>query len=413
MSYPKFIDNSKFYRIDQSISQLDQLIRVSDNIKKIHELTSTIFDNFEEMISSYLTSGIEIFQMETGIVSHIDEEEQYIVKDVLSPMSEIAQGDIYEINNTYCYEVYKSRETLGFPRVGEMDEMKSHPVYLNLKLEAYLSAPIYVKDKLYGTLNFTSRQPREYGFSENEKDMIRLLSSSIGKQILLQEREQALLKLNDRMRRLVGFVSHDLRNPIGRITGLVNMLIEGELGVRDTEDSIKVIKDSSEDCLELINTVLDVAALGNGKISVKKEPLSIYEIVNEAIERHERIAKEKRIYFKINIPKELTVSCDSKRITQVFNNLIINSMKYSLSDSDNKVVFEYLEEKDERLYFSMTNPTVSEEKVQDELEDEIFRSIGYGLEICREILKLHDSDMVIENTNSFFIVKFDLSKSEK
>ena len=118
--------------------------------------------------------------MQTGIVSHITDDKDYIIKDVISPLDVIHPDDVYPLEGTYCREVYKSHKTLGFPHVGEMHELKEHPVYVNLRLEAYISAPIYVHDTIYGTLNFTSTEPRTYGFSEHEHDLISMMAQSIG-----------------------------------------------------------------------------------------------------------------------------------------------------------------------------------------------------------------------------------------
>ncbi|MDX1296337.1 MAG: histidine kinase, partial [Sulfurimonadaceae bacterium] len=152
MQYPDFVDNDTYFRLDRSTSEHEQLTAMTNNLKKVHNLTTRHYDDFEELIAAYLRAGIDIFQMQTGIVSHINEEKQYIIKDVVTPLVEILhKNDVFELDGTYCREVAKSGRTLGFPHVGEMEALNSHPVYQNLKLESYISAPIYVRDTLYGT----------------------------------------------------------------------------------------------------------------------------------------------------------------------------------------------------------------------------------------------------------------------
>jgi signal transduction histidine kinase len=101
--------------------------------------------------------------------------------------------------------------------------MNCHPAYQNLKLEAYLSAPIFVERYLYGTLNFTSTESRANGFSRHKHDLIALMANSIGNYIMLRQKEEELVDLNKRIKRFVGYLAHDLRNPIGSIIGLAQM----------------------------------------------------------------------------------------------------------------------------------------------------------------------------------------------
>jgi GAF domain-containing protein len=185
VTYPDFVDNETFFAMDDSHTGLELALRLSENLKKIHYLTIASYQNFDELILKYLNTGIEIFNMKIGIVSKI-KDDRYLICNAMTPDGSLKKGDIFPLEGTYCWEVCISGEILGFPHVGIMDEMKDHPVYQNMKLESYLSAPIYLNDALYGTLNFTSTEPREFGFSEHEKDLIGLMANSIGSFLALR-----------------------------------------------------------------------------------------------------------------------------------------------------------------------------------------------------------------------------------
>ena len=170
MSYPQFIDDTTYISMDASATDTEQLQAMLSNLTRIHLLTASKFESFDELIHEYLVSGIEVFGLETGIVSEI-KDETYIVRDVISPLEVLEKGQEFALEDTYCREVIKSRQVLGFPKVGELEYMNCHPVYQNLKLEAYLSSPIFVGDELFGTLNFTSVAAREHGFSVYERNL--------------------------------------------------------------------------------------------------------------------------------------------------------------------------------------------------------------------------------------------------
>ncbi|EDZ63738.1 GAF sensor signal transduction histidine kinase [Sulfurimonas gotlandica GD1] len=406
MQYPKFVSNSNFYHMDNSKSDLQQLVAIAENLKAVHLLTAKHYDSFEQLIADYLKSGIEIFQMQTGIVSHISEDKKYTVKDVVTDLEVIHPGDEYELEGTYCREVYQTGETIGFPRVADIKELKDHPVYVNLKLEAYLSAPIFVNDELYGTLNFTSLIPREHGFSEHENDLISMMAASIGNFILLQEKEEKLKKKNIRISELIGYVSHDLRNPLGSINGLSKIALSRELSQEKIKSFFESIENTSARGLELVNTILNQAALSSGKITLEKSNFNLLNFINDILDAFSLLIKERKLNIVLEIDSDLIVYSDKARISQVFHNLLINAFKYSASDSEIKVNC-YKEDSHIRCYIS----NIKSSDGVDSLDDGIYKSIGYGLHIVEDILQLHGTELKISQDEKNYSVSFDLEPS--
>ena len=155
MNYPQFVENNTYIAQDASRSEVDQLKAMLSNLTRVHLLSAANFDSFDNLIHEYLLAGIEVFGLETGIVSEITGD-SYRICDVISPLDILEKNQVFELKDTYCSEVVRSGMILGFPEVGKLEYMSCHPVYQNLKLEAYLSAPILVEGELFGTLNFTS-----------------------------------------------------------------------------------------------------------------------------------------------------------------------------------------------------------------------------------------------------------------
>lgn len=404
MSYPSFIDNSTFYHLDSSLNSEEQLLGLAENIKKVYSLSSKQYETFEELIGNYLKAGIEIFQMQTGIVSHITEDKNYIVKDVVTDLEVIHRGDVYELEGTYCREVYESQETLGFPAIGKMPDLKNHPIYINLKLEAYISAPIFVREKLYGTLNFTSLQARKYGFSEHEHDLISMMAQAIGNFLLLQEDQDNLEKLNFRMKELVGHVSHDLRNPIGGILGISDMALSRSMDREKLEGILKVIKDEAQRSLELVNTILDAAALGTGKISMSKSSFDMSTLVQQSIQTFQPLIEDKALVLELNVTDDMKVFADENRIRQLLSNLLSNAFKFADNQSVVEVSFVT---KDDKLHCEISN---SKEDSGNLTDEKLYKSFGYGLDIVREVLKQHGSELGFKDGNRYKVF-FDLPLS--
>jgi diguanylate cyclase (GGDEF)-like protein/PAS domain S-box-containing protein len=75
--------------------------------------------------------------------------------------------------------------------VGEDEELRAHPAYINSSLETYLASPIWVHGDVFGTLNFTSLKPRGRPFDEVDIEILDLMARGIGQVIERDEAQQA------------------------------------------------------------------------------------------------------------------------------------------------------------------------------------------------------------------------------
>ena len=114
MQYPDFVDDKEFISMDSKASEIEQLRVMLDNLTRVHLLTAKKYNNFDQLIHEYLQCGIDVFGLETGIVSHISEDEIYQVMDVISPVEALVVGLEFPLADTYCTEVFKTEKVLGF-----------------------------------------------------------------------------------------------------------------------------------------------------------------------------------------------------------------------------------------------------------------------------------------------------------
>lgn len=406
MHYPEFVSDTVFYNMDESLNIEKTLLNLAHNIKSIYLLSVQNYESFEELIESYLHAGITIFQMQTGIVSHITKGSEYHVKDVVTNLDGIQKNDLFELEGTYCHQVYLAKKTLGFPHVANIPELKHHPVYVNLKLEAYISAPIFVNKKLYGTLNFTSQVPREHGFSEHEHDLISMMAQAIGSFILLQKKENKLKKINARRKELIGHLSHDIRSPIGTILTFSELAQKPSFTKSKKDEILKIIHDESQRSLNLVNNILDEAALGSGKVPILFEEFDFVEAINKIVCTLQLLIEQKKLHINVNALNKVTVYADIQRIYQVISNLLINALKYSPNGST--ILIDVYEENQD-VYCKIENKKSTDSSTYNQ---DIYQSIGYGLDIVHEVLQQHHTTLKAEETSEYYCVCFILPKSK-
>lgn len=122
-------------------------------------------------LRSILAEGNKALDLHVGIISQI-KNNLYSVVALDSAYEQIVEGAEFDLNDTYCKEVYDQGMTKTFKDVAEIKEMQKHPVYLALQLRAYVGTPIIIDNKVWGTLNYSSVNPRNEKFFPSEYQFI-------------------------------------------------------------------------------------------------------------------------------------------------------------------------------------------------------------------------------------------------
>lgn len=223
------------------------LANFSSNLKQLHRLNTTPYSNVEELFADYLKTGCNIFGFTTGIIGQVNHQ-TYTIRAVQSDLEALTPHLIFKLENTYCAAVIATQQTLSYAQIGKIPPMQSHSLYQTLKLESYIGTPIFVNEKVFGTLSFASTQIRQQDFTAQEKEFIELMAQSLGKVITVYQaevkRQQSELLLRESERRFRAIFNNSfqftgLLSPEGRLieanqtalnfAGIQHYQIEGKL----------------------------------------------------------------------------------------------------------------------------------------------------------------------------------------
>jgi signal transduction histidine kinase len=149
----------------------------------------------------------------------------------------------------------------------------------------------------------------------------------------LNEQNTMLGQLNHEKNELMGIVAHDLKNPIGAVRGLADVLI---LGTAETEENAHIhniahqVISISNRMLELVKNLLDVNRLETGNMNLHLVHADITPIAETSVWSFTPAAEAKniRIHF-ISEATQSMVLVDEQAMTQVMDNIISNAVKYS------------------------------------------------------------------------------------
>jgi PAS domain S-box-containing protein len=132
-------------------------------------------------------------------------------------------------------------------------------------------------------------------------------------------------------------MSHEIRTPMNGIIGFANLLRDPDLPEEKRDLFLKHIDHSSNQLLNIIDDIIDISKIESGQLKISNKPVRINEILDEIYSSFfHRIRGDapgqKLVAFKLKKGKEsndFTIVTDDFRLSQIFNNLIGNAIKFT------------------------------------------------------------------------------------
>lgn len=140
--------------------------------------------DLREQMRNALRLGCATLGLEFGIISKINQgNDVYEVLVQNSPPDTLSDHQQFPFSHTFCHLTLKQGTLLDISHMGE-SSYSGHPCYADFGLESYIGVPLYVDGKIYGTLNFSSPNPRSArSFFDEDINFVHLLGSWVSKNI--------------------------------------------------------------------------------------------------------------------------------------------------------------------------------------------------------------------------------------
>jgi CheY-like chemotaxis protein len=190
-------------------------------------------------------------------------------------------------------------------------------------------------------------------------------------------------------------LGHELRNPLAPILTALQLMDMREPGRSTRERAI--LDRQVKHLVRLVDDLLDVSRIANGKIDLAKAPVDLEDAVAKALELAAPLIEERRHQVDVQIAPELRVMGDSVRLVQAFTNLLSNAAKYS--DPGGRIEISGRRDAGEVVLTVRDNgmgippdllPRVFELFVQGKQAiDRAKGGLGLGLAIVRTVVELH------------------------
>lgn len=254
--------------------------------------------------------------------------------------------------------------------------------------------------------------------------MIGEISSAIEKynlnesqRLIAMQAEKESLRAN-----LLRAISHDLRTPLTSITGNANLILSDGDNI-DTDVKHKLIEDIYDDSLWLINLVenlLAVTRIEDGRLSIKLQPELVQDLISEALQHINKKSAEHKISVKMQ-DDLLMARVDPHLVMQVIINIVNNAIQYTPAGSeiclaafrrDDSAVIEIADngggipDDDKKQIFDMFYTAGNE-------SGDSRRGLGIGLSLCKSIVLAHGGKIYVrDNKPSGTVFGFTLQIEE-
>ena len=221
----------------------------------------------------------------------------------------------------------------------------------------------------------------------------------------------ALYDTKTRQEDLSHFVVHDLRSPISNVQTAMTLLLDacGDTMPDEARELVDISITSSSRMLTLINSLLDLAKLESGKMTIERQVVPVRQIIDPAVQQVRAMARRSDVQVSVDAADELAAYADPDMTIRILVNLLSNAIKHSPANATVTVSAAAAEQ--DRVVLRVSDQGIG---IPAEWRDKVFERFsqvearkagvatgsGLGLTFCRLAVESQGGRIWIEGESS-------------
>lgn len=214
---------------------------------------------------------------------------------------------------------------------------------------------------------------------------------------------------------LITNVSHDLKTPLTSIINYIDLLKNEDLSPEHAKDYVLILEKKSQRLHVLIQDLFEVSSASSGDINLHLEELDVAQLLHQTIAELDGKINERQAKLVLDIPTSAIILADGNKLHRVFENLIVNALKYSLAGSRIYIDMKTSEDGETLITFKNT----ANYHMDFDPEDMLVRftradsartseGSGLGLAIAQSFLELMNMKIVLSTDGDLFKVQIQI-----
>ena len=403
-------------QVKQTQRALDET-RLLYKVSRILAKTEDIQQGVEQVLGEYL----QALHLQQGGVSLFSDDKQYGQLYALY-QDGTPQPPGLEINNISQahQQIILSGKPLAISNVLEDPLLaENRELNLNLGIQSLLLVPLLVRGQVIGflgadsTVGIRNFSEREIALAQSIADHV---AAAVDRAQLLEEAYRAIEAAetaNQSKNIFFASMSHELRTPLNAILGLTRMMVREEHLSAEEGENLRIIQQSGEHLLHLINNVLDLSRIEAGQMPLEERNIDLQQLLNELQTMFSLKAREKLLTLSCSRSAEVPqyIRTDDVKLRQVLINLLNNAMKFTDHGTisiEVETLGDDIAVQQHHLLFRVkdTGQGIAQEEihqvfeafVQSETGRQTREGSGLGLSISRKFVQLLGGEIQVEST---------------
>ena len=220
--------------------------------------------------------------------------------------------------------------------------------------------------------------------SKDIRDLVECINTHLTE---IKNKESKLERKNTSFTKMIRNISHDLRTPLTSSLGYVSLILESDMAEKEKLNNLKIVEERLKRLSELIDSFFEFSKIISNNENIKIEEVNLIATLEKSISNHyEDFSNQNRVInFKTNKQK-IIIKSNEIMLERIFDNLIRNAYKHSISNLDISVKIKDIIE----ITFinNLTYKNLDTDKIFDEFYTvDISRTkgnTGLGLAIAKE-----------------------------